>query len=330
MKDLLEKIKILKVGTANSDYPVYAQFLYSKDGVLQTTNGKDFVNLEYDLPFEGLINLYVLESFLKQVDDIDKLEFYQDNDSVFLKAGVLTAKLNMLPKERSSFPEIKFPSLSEKFEITEDIMEQLETAFKFVGNNIYGYVYIGKEGIISSDMYKAFMFENEFQIKNPIGLSKKMLPVLKPGVKIALSEGNVVVFLNEEDFVIFSDLYSMESYPYEKVFNFIKKSRSGVELCNILPIRNALDKLMPILHNEKLKLINMCSSENNIMDISAISEINGTSNYRIKVLTGKEFDISMDASNIINIPISFDLYLSDNDRLYLNDGESEIAVLGMV
>ena len=74
MKDILQKLQILKIGALNKDYPVYAQYLNSKDGLLQTCNGREFVQVECELPFDGLVNIFVLESVLSKVEDLDDME----------------------------------------------------------------------------------------------------------------------------------------------------------------------------------------------------------------------------------------------------------------
>jgi hypothetical protein len=331
MKDILQKIQMLKVGALNSDYPVYAQYLNSQDGLLQTCNGKEFVQVEYDLPFDGLVNIFVLESVLSKVEDLEDMEMYQDGDKIYIKCEAFKAKLNMLDRNYCKFPYLTFKKFDSYVILTEELIETIEKAFNYIGSNIYSYVYINNKAIIASDMQKAFMSPVELDLKFPIGVNKTIIPLLSPGTKLGLSNDNIIVYYDEHNYAIFSGLIPIKDYPADKLSEFVVLSRSDTQLCNMLPIMSAIHKITAVLHNEKLKMINFNHNGSGIMSVSTTSEMNGISDYQVNIGNDiDKFNINMDLNHINKITSDYYMYKSINDRLYFNNGIDEIAAIGLV
>ncbi len=336
MKDILQKIQMLKVGALNRDYPIYAQYLNSQDGLLQTCNGKEFVQVEYELPFDGLVNIFVLENVLSKVEDLEDMEMYQDDDKIHIKCEAFKTTLNMLSRYdnsgKSRFPVLSFKKFKSYIVLTEELIETIGKAFDYIGNNIYQYVYIDHKSIIASDMYKAFMSPVELECKSPIGINKTIYPLLVPGTKLGVdSEDNIIVYYDENNYAIFSGLIPISEYPAESLSEFVASNRSELKLCNMLPVMSAIYKITAVLHNERLKIINFNHDGTGVMSVSTVSEMNGRSDYKVSISDDiGEFSMNIDLNHINKITSDYNMYYTAvRGEVYFNNGTDEIAVIGL-
>lgn len=321
MEELLEILPILNVAASKHDFPVYAQYIHSEGGKVRTCDGSAFIQMDCELPFEGDTNIFVLSDILKRVKNPT---VSTDEDNIYIESGSFKTKLKITDV---NFPQIEEPN-SEDIEITEPILNKLKLATKFLGSDIYSYVFIGEGVIVSSDKERVFMSSSETADK-PIGVDKRIVSLLDGGHLLGVAENRSTVVKFPEGYGIFV-VDPIERYPVGKIKPFVNKTKdTAFELFNVAVVNDALEKLSPIFFGDKQPVLNI-KNEDGVTVFTAESIINGKSTVEYETKVGTYVEIDINPNLFRDIPISFDVYYNNNydDRLYLTDGESDIILLG--
>ena len=314
MKRIFENLKYLKLGTSTSDYPIYSQLIFSKDGNLYTCNGTEMVCIyDSDLDLgDGAINFHVLENYLKMYEgEIDNCEL--KDDKLIIRKGNLKTDLNV---SHINLPKIEVGDV-DTVSITEEVLTILKNSLNFVGSGILEHVYLDDKCICATDGARVMFTEHSDYFGQPVGISKKILSVLNVGDKIGVKDHNVVIYF-KSGFAIFT-ADKMESYPIKKIKDFVSTSFSNtLELCNLSNLREAFLIVEPVLFRETKRLVAM-SHKNKLLSIKA-SSINGEAETKIETVFDKEFQLTFDITMIRGVDTDYDVLISDvADKLLLTN-----------
>jgi hypothetical protein len=313
-------LPVLKIGASKDDYPHYASYVNITGGQLQTCNKKESVVFDLDTGFEGSVNIYVLEDVLKNTINPD---IEQIGNELHISEGDFRSILTI---EDIGFPQIKDPS-TKGLKISDDIINTLKTANVFTGTGIYNYIYLGKEFIVSTDGSRMFFKSLKSNIETPIPVNSSIISTLNNECVLASSEENAVV-VYKNGYIIFTVPY-LDTYPIEKITNFIKESRTNLQkICNVAVLQDAIKKVSSVFIGESVGFVSL-ENKDNTLGIKATSEVNGTSFIGIASEVRDEFKMSINCEFLKGINLDFDVYVDVNnsDRLYLKDLDGAEVVL---
>ena len=324
MKKIFENLQYLKLGTNTSNYPVYAQLLFSKDGDLITCNNSEYVCLhgvDFDLN-GGAINLYVLENLLKLFDG-DVGEYEIKDDKVIINRGSFKTELNI---SRMELPHLDFGDV-DTFKITEELLTALKKALPFTGSGILEYVYLCQDFICATNGSRLMVIDTPEYGGEPVGISRKILSILKVGDSIGTKDHNVIVYFEGGHIVFTVD--KVDTYPAEKIKKFIDKSFDNTEeLFDLDSLRVAFSQVEPVLFKETKKLVTMTNGTESMMSIRA-SSINGDAKASIDSVSSKKFELVFDIDYIKGITDKYDVLVGKEvDKLLLCSIDTRIGLMG--
>jgi len=321
MKNLKEIIPLLKLGTSNSDYPLYAQYLHSDGESVETCNDDVFIHLKYPLPFSGDVNLFVLDGVLKASPN--DIETIIGKGKIVLKTASIASTLNIF---NMPFPKLEKPDVN-FVDVTEDLLSALRLAMFYTSSSeaLYSTVFLCAKYICATDKYRLYFKEIDINLDSPLSIDKTMLSVLTDNCRIGSAEGKVVVeYPDLGGYAIFS-AYSADSYPAGVIQTTVILDTTKLQkLCNILVLQDAVNKLTPIFFGEKIPIIAISNKDKQI-SVVAESMINGKATFESESKLEDEFELSINSTFFKNIPIDFDVFISKEhtNKLYLTDGEME-------
>ena len=313
---------MLKAGASKENYPIYAQYLHIEDGFVSTCNDDAYVRVDFDMPFKGNVNLFVLETILKTLPDEYKVK--EAGDIIKITAKGRDYKLNTtdLP-----FPEIPKPSV-ECLEIDEGLLSLMKSALSFTGNMEYENVFIDKEGLISTSGQRLIIYEQDTGLEVPLLLSKEIISSLKVGYKIGASGNTVVEFLG--GYAVFTTPH-YSSYPAENIREYAVKALADTQpLINVGEFKELLAKVDPIFFGEGKRIINIVNSKGTIAVLGK-SPYNGKAKADTTSMLQDNFDITIDADHFSAVPNDYDLHvhLGSDDRIAAKNGVAEILLRGV-
>lgn len=317
-----QAIEILKLGASKKEFPHYCQYANFMEDKIRTCNGQVFVEINNPFEIEGCINLFILEDILKNCDNP---QIYQDNNSLKVEDGSFKSKLIV---DSLEFPDTPDVNDIESIKLN-GLYDILKEAIKFVGDKLYSYIYICNDCIIATNKSRCFFHKVELNLTTPIGVDTKIFSSLNKSSEIGVKDFNTVA-VYDNGMVIFQASL-LEDYPKDRVVKFINKSRSGVnKLCNVYALQTAVKKISPMLLNENSSVVELRNAGKKLQ-VCATSAINGVSSMSIDTEIEEEFKLHLNNKFLNNINIDYDIYinLENEDRLYLNNGISEIVLMGV-
>ena len=322
MRDLIKHLPMLKAGASKENYPLYAQYLHIDDGFVSTCDDAAYVRVDFDMPFKGNVNLFVLETILKTLPDEYKLE--EKGDVIKVNTKKANYKLNNadLP-----FPEIPRPPVH-LLELDEGLISLMKSALSFVGNMEYESVYLDSKGLVATNGQRLLIYEQDTKLDTPILLSKEIISILKEGYKIGAS-GNTVVEFPGGYAVFTTPHYS--SYPADNIREYATKALKDTQpLINVGEFKELLAKVNPIFFGEGKRIINIVNSKGNIA-ILGKSPYNGTARANTTSMLQDNFDITIDADHFSAVPDDYDLHvhLGSDDRIAAKNHVAEILLRGV-
>ena len=327
-------VQSMKHSASNDTFPLYASYLQSKDGYLKTCNDDSFSKFKFDAPFEGSVNIFVLESMLKDLDDNTTLSV--EGSQLVIKCGNFRSKLPLVNIE---VPERPLPADTQNIEVTRDLYDALTMAVKFTLSQsasvadayLYKYIIIDPEAIISTDTSRSYFKSVSLDITKPVIINAKILN--------SLSEKSMFIgSFNNITFVEYSDGYSLftthmlDDYPISRIKVYYKNWNEGLTpLCSYEALSDAMKQVAPILMNEKLNSITL-HNENSELYVSSESKINGTAEVKIPTEFGKDFKLQMDLKQFKGVAGDFTVYVKAEEDVRLlflkSDVGSQVVLSG--
>jgi len=321
MKDLRKVLPLLKIGAGRGTYPIYCQYINSKDGKVSTCNGDEYVSVDQTLPFQGSINIFVLEDILKNFDEFaTKVK----NGKLIISSGSYSSFLNIADFD---FPVLKMPKIR-MLTIDEDLLRILKEASNFVGKDIYESVCITGTSIVATNRNRVFFHKRDTAVKEPIFLTRRMLSMLASNCKIGTQDNKIIISFDGGYIIAIGRI--MDDFPLSKIEEFIEASKKGmVKLCNIAYMQDAKKKLSPIFFGELEQWISLKNNKKKLM-LLAESNTNGTAEVVIPSEIEDKFGIDINANILKDVAIDFDVYVNLNrlDKLYLTNDETELVLMG--
>jgi hypothetical protein len=333
MKQLIDLLPLLKVGTSKDSYPVYAQCLYSNGERVQTCNNNIFINLECKLPFTGLVNFQTINSIVTKLTEQEeknqiRVSVSTKDDKLIFRAPPYNYEVLVMDLD---FPKVAEPDIK-TIEVTDEIIEQLKIAHKFVGKGIMSYVYLYDKGILATDTHRIYHRLFDFEIESPIAINNKILSVLYDGCHIGSDTNNNTVVIFPNGYGIFT-VDNVSYYPASKILSMLTSkdvTSYGEFLCNILALREWTEAVLPIYGSDTNTFVSMTLDKNGLR-LNAEAAANGTAQMTPDVQCELDaFDIIFDASYLKDIPSSFDVFVKGGetlDKFVLKDDETGLIVL---
>jgi len=325
---MLSNLRILKNASVRDDYPIFGGHLRSHDKKIMTSDHKNFILMNKELPFEGYINIFVYENLLKKSSE--DLELKQEDSKLKCEFDNTKVSLNLL--QELNMPFVEPPKDIKMYDLDEETIGILKFASKFVGkDDEYKNVYFGNNLIIATDKQKIFYKETDIDIE-PIALSKKIISFLFKGIKIGSYQNNVVVSWEENESIVSGyGLFSTEvfvEYPIDSIKAYINTSKKDVtKLCNMAVIKDAIDKISTVCIGESDPIIEI-KNNNYTVEISGESKFNGSiiSDYDSEMQDN--YSINTYISSFNNISFDYNIFinpeLSSNKRLLISNDDSYI------
>jgi len=321
MDNLLSYLRILKIGATKTYFPIFAQYLHSKDGWLSTYNLDVYIRVRFPAIFEGDINIYTLEKTISALRG-DSAEYNTYGNTLQISCGTLVTKLML---EDMEFPSMEEP-VGETTIITEEAYEVIEEAMKYVGGE-YPYVIVSN-GIYSTNGSKAYYNNTKCNLTVPI--SKEVFALLSVGDEVGVEGTNTFIkFSNIEGFALFN-LFDSSTYPTVQIRDTVATDTWRV--CNIAPILDAVSKVTSISYGEEVKGVTI-SCEDEMLRVEAESAMQGESVYTISAPDSPNFSIYINANFFNRIPLSYDLYVSgmgELNKIFLRNEKTTMIFMGLI
>lgn len=321
MNRLLELLPILNVGSSKHDFPVYAPYMHSAGSEVYTCNGSVFVKVDCNMLFTGDTNIHVLSSILNKASEP---EISVDDNYIYITSSGFRTKLNIVDV---NFPIIDEPEI-DSIEVTEDLLDKLKLASRFVGSAMYAYVFIGNGYIASSDKERVFLTRYETG-DEPIGVDTKITSFLQEGYELGVAQTKSTVVKFPSGYAIFT-VDPIERYPLKKIAKFVNRTAKGsTMLFNMAVVADALEKLAPIFIGEKQPVLTISNADTTMFTAESI--VNGISVVEYEgAQSNVQFELDIDPRQFRSIPISFNVYYNEefNDRLYLAEDNIDLVILG--
>ena len=326
MKELKKLLSILKLGATSENYPPFGSYLISDGETLKTFNADIYVSLDYKAPFIGAVNIYVFDSILANLTD--DAEFKQKDDKLYIRDNNFKADLDII--EEPDIPIKEKPKVP-TIEITEELLNSLKLANKFISASEpqYMYIYMGKNFISATNRSKVFL-KDISETDTSISLDSKILSSLIIGTKLGATNKNV--FIDYGFGFLLSQAHIVEEFPIEKISSYVYQSKEETtKLCNIAVLQDAIKKLSPIFYAEKGLNI-LIETKDKSLVVSAESTLNGVLKVNYDIQMEEEYSMEFDPNYVKGIPMDYDIFINPKitsmKRLYLSNDESEIVLLG--
>jgi len=324
MLELLKITEILKIGATSKNYPPYGQYMVSESGILQTNNDNVFVNIEFDLPFNGGVNIFVLNDLLKKLDQDKPFHLSSEGNILTIESGNSKTDLNIhpikIPQPKVGIPE-KLVDIS--------IASILRHASKFAGSGSYGYVFIDNNAVIAYDS-KRFFVADIIETGVKLGLGKSALSLINDDCSIGEKDGIVHIQMNEADYAKFSEYVKFDEVPTNKIKAIVKNTFvDSKSICEVKALKEAADLLSPVFFGERSHFITLKSGD--ALMVSASSAVNGESQVKLVADNNLEFTINLGVELLKTIPDSYRMYYSPKfpDRVLFLFEQCSIVMMAM-
>ena len=335
LREFVDILSLLLKAASKDTYPIYAQYVKSDGESLITCNNKSFIKINYEAPFLGCVNIYILYSILKKCVDtgVDTL-LHVEGGKLIVTA--LQEKHNIQIIKTLPYPDLTINLSDRYYDLSDSLKSKIEFATKFVGKDMLSPVYLDKDVLMATDSHRAYSAPSASTLVDlPISLTKDIISFLtSPITEVSIrsdNKGNTIILFNLGYGIFTAE--SLDFYPKDKILETIKTSREETTLwCNVAGLAYAIEAVTPMFFGESLSHIELYNKEN-VLRVRAESGVNGESDVELKSSLKEEFTMLLDPRYIKSIPISFDAYINpkNTSKLYLNNGEyEEIVLMGAV
>lgn len=326
--NLKDALSVLIVGSSQRDYPFYAPYVYSDGVSLCTCNESSSVKLNYEAPFTGAVNIFVLNNILKAIGDEEYYINQKDKESLVIESGKSVLALSVFDIK---VPDIKLDINSfNLFPITDDLENCFNMASLFVGQDALAPVYVDSKRICATTRSELFYSPQKLSVAQ-LGLTKDNIKIIKSGYDFTSDQGNFVLVFDSGYIVMTTHL--VDTYPFQKIESFITDIDNGKEkVCNFAVFEEAAKYLSSIFTNtDKEKKINIhCKDE--VLTLSAKSVFSGKSIYSYNIDCPLNFSVDISLSALKKLNFSYDLYYNKKNKgvMIFNNEVSTIVLQGEV
>jgi hypothetical protein len=323
MKKLIRYLPILKVGCSRDDYPLYAQLVHLGK-TIRTCNDETFISVDnLGLDVKGNTNLFVLDSVINSLPE--NYEVTQNEQFIEISANKFKTKLALLDID---FPNFDNPSVH-MVEIDESLLNKISTAYRFTGEDLLSYIYVDQFGICGTSGHRTYTFSADLDLEEGLFLNKKILSVLEEGNSIGKDENGNTILDFGDGFGLFTvDL--TDDYPINKIRSFVATQSKGLhELCNVIALQVAVERISHIFFGEKTHLITLVN-KNNELRVVAESAMNGKAEAVVESELEDKFILTMNVEFLKHVPDRFDVFVKrELGGLFLMAGDERIILMGV-
>jgi len=314
------KLDLLSNGVKNVEYPIYMKHIESKDGYLTTYNNLNLVRVPYILPFEGLINFYVLYNILKKIDYPD---FIVTNNTLVIRSGNFSTSIPIISLDEF----VKTETILEKVKdiktmfINNELMAVLNLATVFISAKRprYQYIYIDKDHIISTDGSKSFYYESKLDVDEPFGIDKNVVNMIEIEDELGVVDRNSVIKRGDDLIISLSE--NMDTFPLNATKDIItdfNESKDKKLICSSEALKIAVLNIKPISFGEEIFYVAIKNTLKTL-SVSCTSASNGFAEDSIEVDEEISVDILFNGNDLLNIPDGCNIYYIDSTRFYFVD-----------
>lgn len=327
--EILKNLAISKIATTKKDYPIFGSYVVAEKDKIVSSDASSYISLNTTFPFEGAVNIFVLENLLNKCSG--DLELEQQESEIRVKFDNINTTINI--GSGVTIPYLAYPEVS-KVSITPEILDNLKKAIKFTGKNSpYQNVYFGNGILCATNQERVFLYRDESIQNSPIMLSSKIISLLTETIQVGSREGVVVLSWEEtEDTASGYGLFSTDmisGFSVNNIIDFVEKSKTEAKyLCNFAVMKDALDKTKVMCIGEVDPTVDIKNKDKNLQIVGG-SYLNGFMKANYKSNLDEEFEIELPFGVFSSISLEYDVYinLKQQDKLILTNGESDIILM---
>lgn len=312
---------VLKTGSANKVFPIHAAYLHSEDGELRTVSLDSYISIDVELPFNGDVNIFLLEGMLNKLG-FENLNMSNKDNDLLLESNGFESVLTCID---ANFPHEPMPSchmfaLEQRLTFVDD----LRLAYKFAaseGSNAY--VIVDDSHIIAQAEMSdpIFVATHDVTFEKAVGLTRNSLLPIGAASSIGISSGDQVVYEFGDYGYGFFTTYNMVDASKVKAIKSYANLRRGAmsnEIGSVSEFRDAVNKVLPIFYGEKQNLVLLTNFLNSdgvpIMKIEGRSMYNGSADYDLHNKCETEFKMLYDITNLKSVPGHYYIGFFPNDN----------------
>jgi hypothetical protein len=327
--EILRNLAISKIATTKKDYPICGSYVVSEKGKVVSSDASSYISLDATFPFEGAVNIFVLESLLNKCSGDMELE--QQESEIKIKFDNINTIINI--GIGISIPSLSCPDVS-KVSLTPEIISNLKTAVKFVGkDNLYQNVYFGDGILCATDRERVYLYKDETINSVPVMLSPKIISLLTETIQLGSIKGAIVLSWDKTEetgagYGLFSTT-QVSGFSTDKIIKFVDNSKENLKfLCNFAVLKDALDKVKVMCVGEEDPVLQIKNEEGRL-EITGGSYLNGFMKASYESGLKEKFEIELSFNLFSSISIDYDVYINLNqqDKLILTNGQSDIILM---
>jgi len=297
MKELLKILPVLKMGCRNAEYPLHAKHIISTGTHVITHNGDTFVMIDYKLPFTGGVNIYILNTILKNLSDeylydIDDnmLRFFDDNYS---------AKLVIDQFDLSDFEEfVKKNEEVVSCQLNTISYDAIKLACNFTGVDDLKFVVLKDNMILSTNRQKVFFSGVGVGTEDRIAFDPRLINFLSPIHMIGTIDNNTVI--NFDGGFLVQSTTSIYDFPVANIISFVERVKDNlIPFMEFNKLKEAMDRIFPMSIGE-IFYVSVKTNEDKI-NVRFESEVNGIAEVQLDRENDVDVDIILDGAAVRKI-----------------------------
>lgn len=318
MKELLSLIPLLQKASSNTVYPLTSKYIVSTGEKTITYNGEALIVLDYELPFVGGVNIYVLSNILKNLSedflfDVDgnKLQFTDGNYHGSLIIDQFD--LHDIQEVLERYKDVELIGLTEK------VIDAIKCALKFTGSEDNKYVILKNDLIFGTNGKKLFYNQNPIiNTVDRILINSKVASMLDTTCQIGTLNDNTVIKFDKG--LMIQTNTSIYKFNMAGVLGFIDSltNKELNSICDFKNIQDGVNKLFPMSIGEGAFNVEITVGDIGIL-ITYVSIANGVAKYKIDKMCDYIGDTIISGNDLKSI--------QDKDyKLFIDSGRGDLIL----